>query len=98
MNVIGSIKHLPIGYSEVMYQDKKYGVTRTDFNGGKSIKLYAEELGGNDFISLNYYITRTKGNLKPCEMPKRKVIRFLNHYKLIDPEYTLGSNSKRNSK
>ncbi len=88
MNVIANIKQLPIGYSEVMYRNKKYGVTRTDFNRGKSIKLYAEELGGNDFISLNYYITRTNGNLKPCEMPEQKVIHFLNHYKPINPEYT----------
>lgn len=85
MNVIARIKNLPIGYSEVKYQNRKYGVTRTDFNAGKSIKLYAEELGGKDFISFNYYVTRTKGNLKPCEMPKQKVIHFLNNYNPFDP-------------
>lgn len=30
---------------------------RTDFNARKSKKLYAKELGGRNFISLNYYET-----------------------------------------
>ncbi|MGJ8590990.1 MAG: peptide methionine sulfoxide reductase [Aquaticitalea sp.] len=77
------IQKLPIGYSTVKYDNKKYGVTRTDFNNGKSIKIYAEELGGNDFISLNYYITDNKESLKPCEMAENKVIDFLKNHKLI---------------
>jgi len=80
--VLRKIQLLPLGYSEVMYENKKYGLTRTDFNSGKSIKLFAEELGGNDFVSLNYYITDSAEILKPCEMPEQKVIDFLNHYKL----------------
>lgn len=79
--ILEKIKNLPLGYSEVEYQQKKYGVTRADFNDGKSIKIYAKELGGNDFISLNYYITSKCENLKPCEMPEQKVIHFLNNYK-----------------
>ncbi|WP_373515435.1 hypothetical protein, partial [Persicitalea sp.] len=71
------ILEIPIGYSEVRFQSKKYGVTRTDFNNGKSIKLYAEELGGTDFISLNYYITTKSEILKPCEMPEQKVTDFV---------------------
>lgn len=73
----------PIGYSMVRYDLKRYGVTRTDFNSGKSIKLYAEELGGNDFISLNYYVTATSELLKPCEMPQEKVVDFLMNAVLI---------------
>ncbi|MFD0798269.1 peptide methionine sulfoxide reductase [Maribacter chungangensis] len=61
--------------------NKTYGVTRKDFNKGKSIKLYAEELGGADFISLNYYLTTKSHSLKPCEMPEQKVIHFLMNYK-----------------
>ena len=83
IGLLERIKALPIGYSEVNYQGKKYGVTRTDFNNGKSYKVYAEELGGNNFISVNYYITSTSEKLKPCEMPKQKVIHFLNHYQRI---------------
>lgn len=44
---------------------------------GRLIKLYAEELGGNDFVSLNYYETATAPRLKPCEMPEQKVIGFI---------------------
>ncbi len=80
--VLSKIQRLPLGYSEVLYKNTKYGVTRTDFNSGKSIKLFAEELGGNDFVSLNYYITDSEEILKPCEMPEQKVFDFLNHYKL----------------
>ena len=58
MSLLKYIQLIPKGYSEVLYQQKKYGVTRTDFNNGKSIKVFAKELGGNDFISMNYYITR----------------------------------------
>jgi len=81
--LLQKIKLLPLGYSVVLFDDKKYGVTRTDFNNGKSIKLYAEELGGNDFISLNYYITNQNELLKPCEMPEQKVIYFINQMILL---------------
>ncbi len=81
--LLQKIKLLPLGYSKVLFEDKRYGITRTDFNNGKSIKLYAEELGGNDFISLNYYITSANELLKPCEMPEGKVIRFIKQMKPI---------------
>ena len=76
------IDEIPLGYSEVLYNDKKYGLTKSEFSKGNSLKIYAEELGGNDFISLNYYTT-TKGLLKPCEMPEHKVVHFLNYLKLV---------------
>ena len=78
--ILERIKQLSLGYSEVIYMNKKYGVTKSEFNHGDSFKIYAEELGGNDFISLNYYITSNKDLLKPCEMPEQKVIHFLNNY------------------
>ena len=77
------IRQLPVGYSEVRYKNKKYGVTRTDFNDGLSHKVFAQELGGKDFISLNYYMTQKGENLKPCEIPKKKVIDFLNSYLIL---------------
>jgi len=79
--LLQKIKNLPLGYSEVIYQDKKYGVSLSEHNNGNSLKLYARELGGNDFISLNYYITADAELLRPCEMPEEKVIDFLNNYK-----------------
>lgn len=83
MDWIQKITTLPKGYSEVNYEGKKYSVSRRDFNGGKSIKIYAEELGGNHFISFNYYFTTKLNLLKPCEMPEEEVIRFLKNYKLV---------------
>jgi len=83
MELLEKIKQLPLGYSEVMYKYKKYGVTRADFNDGKSFKVYAEALGGTDFISLNYYGTQSSELLKPCEMPEKKVIDFLKNLKII---------------
>lgn len=84
--LLKNIQGFPTGYSVVWYQDKKYGLTRTDFNKGKSIKLYAEELGGNDFISLNYYMMTHSERLKPCEMPQKKVIDFIKEAVLFLPE------------
>ena len=81
--ILKKIRTLPIGYSEVIFEHKKYGVPRTDYNSGNSIKIYAEELGGKDFVSLNYYITSTSENLKPCEMSKEKVIHFIKSIKLL---------------
>jgi len=82
MSLLKYIHLIPKGYSEVLYQQKKYGITRTDFNSGKSIKVFAKELGGNNFISMNYYITRTSERLKPCEMPNQKVIHFMKNIEL----------------
>ncbi len=75
---------LPVGYTEVRYMERRYSVIKTEFNSGKSIKIYAEELGGNDFVSLNFYLTSQKEVLKPCEMPKHKVISFLNGFEPLE--------------
>ncbi|ASO04216.1 MULTISPECIES: hypothetical protein [Arenibacter] len=77
------IKAIPLGYSIVLFQSKKYALTRTDFNEGRSTKVYAEELGGKDFISFNFYISEKGEQLKPCEMPAEKVIYFLTNYHLL---------------
>lgn len=71
------IDRLPEGYSEGLYQGRRYSITKTHHNGGKSSKVFAEELGGNDFISLNFYQTAKEDLLKPCEMPTSKVLEFL---------------------
>ncbi|WP_430411565.1 peptide methionine sulfoxide reductase [Kordia sp.] len=83
MNVLKKIQQLPLGYSEVHYEKAKYGVTKSEFNQGKSYKIYAAELGGNNFVSVNYYITKQAEILNPCEMPKHKVIHFLENYILL---------------
>ncbi len=73
------IEDIPMGYSLVMFKGKKYGVSRKDFNNGKSIKIFAEELGGKDFISFNCYFTKIT-QLKPCEMSENKVMDFLANF------------------
>lgn len=77
MKLKSLISRIPEGYSEGFYNNRKYSITRTDFNEGKSSKVYAKELGGTDFISLNYYETKMGELLKPCEMSELKVISFL---------------------
>jgi hypothetical protein len=71
------IEKIPEGYSKGSYNGSTYGITKTIFNNGNSFKIYGEELAGNDFISLNYYITKDKDLIKPCEMPAQKVVHFL---------------------
>lgn len=53
------------------------------FNAGESVKIYAEELKGTNFISLNFYTSSSQHHLKPCEMPEEKVIHFLLNQKPI---------------
>lgn len=75
------LKNIPLGYTLVHYQNRTYALRRTDFNNGRSAKVYAEELGGTDFISFNYYRTADGEYLKPCEMPEEKVRAFLAGFK-----------------
>lgn len=81
--ILKEIENIPFGYSEGIYNSKKYSITKDEFNNGNSIKLYAKELSGNDFISLNYYITSKNELLKPCEMSEHKVVHFLKNIKLV---------------
>ena len=71
------IEKIPSGYSEGEFAGRRYGISKTVHNNGKSCKIFAEELGGTDFISLNFYQTAKTDVLNPCEMPEAKVIRFL---------------------
>ncbi|WP_428665451.1 peptide methionine sulfoxide reductase [Runella sp.] len=59
------------------------GLPKRFSNQNHSFQIYAEELGGNDFISLNYYVTGQKELLKPCEMPEEKVINFFKNVELL---------------
>jgi len=70
------ITALPDGAYDVHYHDKRYALTKSTHLKGKLIKLYAKELGANDFISLNFYPFLENG-LKPCEMPEAKVKDFV---------------------
>lgn len=56
---------------------RRYVVTKSTFAQGKSVKLVAEELGGPDYISLNWYDIAAGALLRPCEMPTGKVVDFV---------------------
>lgn len=71
------IHDLPVGYSEVIYNDKVYALIKEIFNQGKSTKIYAHELWWEDYISCNRYETKTDNYLRPCEMSVWKVVDFL---------------------
>ncbi len=81
MNLLDKIAKIPLGASEIWLKGKKYLVTRRDFNAGKSTKIFAQEMGGKDFISFNFYLTKQGQQLRPCEMPEQKVLDFINLYK-----------------
>ena len=83
-SLLDHINKLPEGYSEGIFNNAKYGITKSIFNNGKSYKIYAEELQATNFISLNYYVTDKQELLKPCEMPEQKVIEFLKKKSNID--------------
>ncbi len=68
----------PAGYFTAHYNGRHYGVTRSIHAGGQSTKLWAEELGGPDRVSLNIYAPPSgEPALKPCEMPVDKVTAFV---------------------
>jgi hypothetical protein len=68
---------VPIGWSEVSYAGRRYGVTRSATADGHALAVYAEELGGQDVVSANLYLTADSQHLRPCEMTAEKVVDFL---------------------
>jgi len=71
------LERLPEGWSEVDYRGRRYGVTRTTHLDGRTVSVYAEELGGTDVVSANAYRTTDGVVVRPCEMPVEKVTEFL---------------------
>ena len=71
------------GAYDVIFDDKRYLFRKESHLDDKLIKVYAEELGDTNFISLNYYPQTANGLLKPCEMPDEKVIDFIVRCRLV---------------
>lgn len=71
------LDRVPIGWTRVVYNGRPYGLARTEHAGGRSVSIYAEELGGNDLVSANVYRTQDADCLRACEMPDAKVLAFL---------------------
>lgn len=68
---------IPEGHSTGHFNGTRYRIEKTSHAGGRSVKLYARDLGGTDVISLNLYHLAAGDLLKPCEMPEAKVRAFV---------------------
>lgn len=68
---------MPEGWTAVSYRGRPYGLRRTSRAEGRSVAVYAEELGGADVVSTNVYRTSAGDVLRPCEMPAAVVLAFL---------------------
>ena len=67
----------------VLYKNSKYLVTKQIYSNGKIIKIYAEQLKGNNIVSGNYFLSIKGGLLKPCEMSDTKVIDFVLNLEIL---------------
>ena len=68
----------PQGWFVARYDGRRYGLSNVAHANGRSFKLFAEELGGPDRISLNIYAPPSgELALRPCEMPIDKVTAFV---------------------
>ncbi len=74
---------IPFGTHKAHFEGRSYILTKSAFSDGKSQKLVAEELGGSDYISLNFYRLPSSDLLKPCEMPEAKVFAFVTGLTLV---------------
>jgi len=79
------VDRVPEGWTAVTYGGRSYGLRRTSRAGGRSIAIYAEELGGSDVVSANVYRTSAEDVLKPCEMPAPTVLAFLEGWRPAEP-------------
>ncbi|MCE7026738.1 hypothetical protein [Jiella avicenniae] len=69
---------LPAGYTVGHHEGRPYGLTVKASVDRCRLWLYAEELGGPDFVSANvFFLGDGRLLLKPCEMPEEKVVDFV---------------------
>jgi hypothetical protein len=81
---LAAFDRLPLGAFTARYNGRIYHAVRRDFAGGRSQELVAHEAGGTDYISLNLYRLQSGARLKPCEMPEKKVVRFVIGLDLVE--------------
>jgi hypothetical protein len=79
------VDRLPVGWSVVLFEGRRYGTTRSVHGDGRSQSVYAEALDGSDVVSANLYAVGGDDLLRPCEMPEAKVLAFLRG---LEPEPT----------
>jgi hypothetical protein len=71
---------IPVGYSEGVYEGRRWGVTSAVSADGRRRWLYGEELGGPGRVSFNLYRTAAGLALRPCEMSAEWVTAFVLGY------------------
>ena len=71
------LDRVPEGWTAVSYAGHRYGLSRTTHTDGRSVSVFAEELGGPDVVSANVFRLSGGAELRPCEMPAAKVLDFL---------------------
>jgi hypothetical protein len=77
-----ALGRLPLGYSEGLFQGRRWGATLKRDAASRRIWLFAEDLAGTDIVSFNLYrLTGGRPLLKPCEMSSDKVIAFVLGYR-----------------
>lgn len=75
-----ALNAIPEGHSLGLYLGRRWRVEKTTYTRGRSVKLYAHDLAGPDFVSLNLYHLAAGDVLKPCEMAEAKVRAFVIGY------------------
>lgn len=78
------VDRIPAGWTTVAFEGRRYALTRTSRVSGRSVKVYAEELGGSDLISANVYQTSATLLLRSCEIPDAKVLAFLRGWSCVN--------------
>lgn len=72
-----ALARIPEGWSRVRVGGRAYGLTKATHTAGRSVSIYAEELGGRDVVSANVRRLEAGTELRPCEMAAEKVAAFL---------------------
>jgi len=77
------VARVPEGWTAVLFEGRTYGLSRTTRANGHSVAVLARELGGQDEVSANIYLTSDGPQLRSCEMPDAKVLDFLANWKPV---------------
>ena len=87
---LSALNALETGHHTGYFNGRRYGVTIERPVDARVTKLFAEELGGSDFVSLNLFrVGEDQEILKPCEMASEKVIDFALRF---EPDHQCATN------
>lgn len=76
---------LPTGWSTVMVDGRRWGVTITTHGDGASRSLQARELAGSAVVGANLYTTSSGPVLRPCDVSSDTVVAFLRSATPVPP-------------